>query len=109
MKETLIIAGGTHYLRPKYIKLDFFKWDSDNYKRAFLISGNLEYYADYDLSLHQEPFKWEIQKNVFWAVKDMTQDLQCLIHQLYVHLIQMIDLYLDFLQFSQLLIQKFQY
>ena len=63
--ETLIIAGGTHYLRPKYIKLDFFKWDSDNYKRAFLISGNLEYYADYDLSLHQEPIKWEIQKNVF--------------------------------------------
>ena len=49
----------------KSFKLDFFKWDSDNYKRAFLISGNLEYYADYDLSLHQEPFKWEIQKNVF--------------------------------------------
>lgn len=63
--ETLIIAGDTHYLGPEYAKLDFFKWASDNYKRTFVISGNHEYYGGYDLSLHQKPFKWEIQRNVF--------------------------------------------
>jgi len=63
--DILIIAGDTYYLGPNFDKHDFFKWASDNYKYCFIIPGNHEYYGGYDLSLHQKPFKWEIQSNVF--------------------------------------------
>lgn len=63
--EILIVAGDTHYLGHDFENLDFFKWASDHYEQTYVIAGNHEYYGGYDLSLHQKPFKWELQRNVF--------------------------------------------
>jgi len=64
--EILIVAGDTYYLGNDFEHLDFFKWASDHYDQTYVIAGNHEYYGGYDLSLHKEPFKWELQPNVFF-------------------------------------------
>lgn len=64
--EILIVAGDTHYLGNDFENLDFFKWASDHYQQTYVIAGNHEYYGGYDLSLHKKPFKWELQRNVFF-------------------------------------------
>ncbi|AZQ59316.1 hypothetical protein EJ994_11045 [Maribacter sp. MJ134] len=71
--EILIVAGDTYYLGNDFENLDFYKWASDHYEQTYVIAGNHEYYGGYDLSLHQKPFKWELQHNVFFLNNQSVQ------------------------------------
>lgn len=48
--DILIIAGDTDYLGEGFADNDFFRQIGDQYEQVYLIPGNHEYYAGYDIS-----------------------------------------------------------
>ena len=65
--EILIIAGDTGYLGTKeYDNYPLWDWASKNFKEVFVLLGNHEFYAGYDLGKIPENFVGEIRKNIHY-------------------------------------------
>ncbi|MCX8211532.1 MAG: metallophosphoesterase [Lewinella sp.] len=62
--DVLIVAGDTHHLGPGFAKLDFWDFCAANFQRTYVIPGNHEYYAGYDLGSNPLGFREELRENV---------------------------------------------
>jgi len=73
--DILVIAGDTYYLGRDFRKLHFIKKVADNYEMVYLIPGNHEYYAGYDVATALESTHEEIMDNVI-MVNNTTVEVQ---------------------------------
>jgi Icc-related predicted phosphoesterase len=62
--DYLVLAGDITYFNEEYFKNAFFDRVSKDFKEVFIVPGNHEYYYEFDLGQHEEPFINSIRPNV---------------------------------------------